>query len=166
MKPIVIRRFLRMPLYESLLCLLALCLLVPLLIIGILEKSLGAIFLSSLLLSGIAFTWGIFFSYGIKITPKRVILAEQHLWKRFRYDEVRRITVIFENNCIHGEIKTVTNERVAFSFNGLDFSRAHSLFPLLHITGLKLSKTFVETSIQKLSACDKVRIQNLYDQNS
>ena len=71
----------------------------------------------------------------------------------------------FKKHVIAGEVKTLDQKIFAFSFDGIDLSTSSSLFPSLYISGLKLSKEFVEKSIEKLSLCEKVKIQNFYKED-
>ena len=105
---------------------------------------------------------GFFFSYGIKITEKRVTVMSQWMWKTVRYEDVAYVRIVLEDGCISGEIKTKQQERYPFSFTGVDLSRATSLFPGLLSAGLRIDDAFIENAVARLSECEKVKVQNNY----
>ena len=104
----------------------------------------------------------LFFSYGIKITSKRVVLISQRMIKSFRYEDVIYIKIDFHNESIQGEIKAKQQKACTFCFDGIDLSGRSLFLSHLWISGLKLSKRFVDQSIASLSNCEKVRVQNFF----
>lgn len=118
---------------------------------------IGAVPLTALIV-GMGFFW----NYGIRITSKRVILMNQLMLKIFRYEDVIYIKIVFDNDTISGKIKAKHKKACEFCFDGIDLSSRSLFLGHLWIEGLKLTKKFVDKSISDLSACEKVKIQNLY----
>ena len=102
-----------------------------------------------------------FLNYGIKISSKRVVLLNQQMFKIFRYEDVVYIKITFYNDSIKGIIKARYEEPYEFCFDGIDLRRGGSI-SYFWIKGLKFTKRFVDKSVAKLSACEKVKIQNAY----
>ena len=164
MKTIKVRHFHRLPFLMKLLLAIGLPICFLFLFIGIAENCgelilVGVIFFTSAIV-GFCF----FFSYGIKITSKRIVLINQRMLKIFRYEDVAYIKIVFKNDSIEGEIKAKYQKAYSFRFDGIVLN-GHSLFlSYLGMSGLKLTKKFVDKSIANLLACEKVKIQNLYDE--
>ena len=86
----------------------------------------------------------------------------QRMLKVFRYEDVIYIKIVFDNDSIFGEIKAKNQKTYEFCFDGIDLSGGSSFGGILWIAGLKITRKFVDKSILDLSACEKVKIQNLY----
>ena len=164
MKSIKIRHFYRMPFLMKLLILIALPICLCFLILGITEHVAGLVCIGAIPLGATIIGLGFFFSYGIKSTSKRVTLINQGMLKIIPYEDVVYLKIIFDTESIHGEIKIKQQKACSFCFDVINFSSARSFFPHLWISGLKLTKAFVDKSIESLSTCEKVKIQNLYTQ--
>ena len=162
MKKIKIKHFHKIPLMVSLIFPIGILLSVIFLISGISSSDgiLTAIGLIPIISLAIALPF--FFNYGITITDKKVTLISQHMLKRFDYEDISYIKVVFKKHVIAGEVKTLDQKIFAFSFDGIDLSTSRSLFPRLYISGLNLSKKFVDRNISELSRCEKVKVLNLY----
>ena len=146
----------------KLLLLIALPFCIWLLIVGILNQVAPLIVIAAIPLTALVISMGFFLNYGIRITSKRVTLMNQHMLKVFRYEDVIYIKIIFDNENIFGEIKAKKQKTYEFCFDGVDLSSGTSFLMLYWIAGLKITRKFVDKSISDLSACEKVKIQNLY----
>ena len=107
--------------------------------------------------------FGFFFSNGIRITDKRVTLIGQSMLKTFRYDDIDYIKVVFQNNCISGEIKVKHQKAYSFSFDQIDLNPGSFLLHFIYIAELKLTDKFVDKCISDLSRCEKVKVVNYYE---
>ena len=162
MKPIKIKNFHRIPVLLKILMLIGVPLIFWFFIAGITEDIPSLTFIGSMIIVIVAVGIGFFYSYGIKITSKRVIVINQDMIKTFRYDDVVYIEVIFGEDTICGEIKAKQQPKCVFYFDGIDLNRG-SLFSTRFLeSNLELTKKFVDKSIDKLSKCEKVRIKNSY----
>ena len=162
MKSIKISNFHHIPFLMKLLILIGLPICLCFLVIGIIKHSIGLILIGTIPLISAIIGLGFFFSYGIKITSKKVILINQRMLKIFPYEDVIYIKIVFRNDNIEGEIKAKNQKTYLFCFDGIDLSLNASFLSYLWISGLKLTKEFVEKSIASLSACEKVKIENFY----
>ena len=162
MKTIKVRHFFRMPFLMKLLIAIALPICFWFLIVGIVEHIVELILIGAIPLVSAIVGFGFFFSYGIKITSKRVVLISQRMIKSFRYEDVIYIKIDFHNESIQGEIKAKQQKACTFCFDGIDLSGRSLFLSHLWISGLKLSKRFVDQSIASLSNCEKVKVQNFY----
>lgn len=107
-------------------------------------------------------------SYGIRIGEKRVVLRSQRQRHVVPYDAVVEVVVTFAQETIAACVKTreeeirvvweemVTDSRKVFPGRGWGSNNV----PVR--VGIRMTDRFVEKSIQRLSQCDKVRIENLY----
>lgn len=166
MKPIVIRNFHKKPLIDVLYLFFGALIFLPIFVLGISAKNVFAILLGGLYVL-VFLAQEIFLRlYGIRITSKTVTIINQQMRKVFCYDDIVYLKIVFERETIRGEIKLKSQKTYSFLFRGINLGGTTALFPRLSTSKLRLTKSFVEKSIRDLSACDKVRIQNLYDQNS
>ena len=163
MKTIRIRHFYRMPFLAKLLITVGLPIVFVFLILGIVEHIAALILIGAIPLVSAVIGLCFFFSYGIKITSKRIVLINQRMLKSFRQDDVIYIKIVFKSESIEGEIKTKHQKACSFCFDGIDLSGRSLFLSHLWISGLKLTKKFVDKSIANLSICEKVKIQDLYD---
>ena len=147
MKPIVIRNFHKKPLIDVLYLFFGALIFLPIFVLGISAKNVFAILLGGL--------------YVLVFLAQEIFLR-----KVFCYDDIIYLKIVFERETIRGEIKLKSQKTYSFLFRGINLGGTTALFPRLSTSKLRLTKSFVEKSIRDLSACDKVRIQNLYDQNS
>ncbi len=162
MKPINIKNFHKIPLLMNLLLLIAVPLCICFLTTGIMYKITELIVIAAIFLVALVIGIGFFLNYGIRITSKRVTLMNQRMLKVFRYDDVIYIKIVFDNDTISGEIKTENQKAYEFYFDGIDLSTGSSFFAHLWVTGLKLTKNFVDKSISDLLVCEKVKVQNSF----
>ncbi|MBQ7335388.1 MAG: hypothetical protein IJW92_02810 [Clostridia bacterium] len=163
MKIIKVRHFYRMPFLMKLLIAIGLPICFWFLIAGIVEHIAEFVLIGVIPLVSAIVGFGFFFSYGIKITSQRVVLINQSMIKSFRYEDVIYIKIVFKNESIEGEIKTKHQKACSFCFDGIDLSGRSLFLSHLWMSGLKLTKKFVDKSIANLSTCEKVKIQDLYD---
>lgn len=162
MRPICIRNFHKVPLLLWLLLLLGVPLLLWLFIIGMLNHS-GLVFVGGIPLAITFVGLGLFFNYGIKITSKRVTVLNQDMWKSFLYEDVIYIKIVFGNDSVFGTIKAKNQKAYDFYFSGVDLNRGSQWFHSRFLeSDLKITEKFVKRSIEKLSACEKVKIENRY----
>ena len=163
MRPICIKHFHKVPILMQLLLLLGVPLLLWLMVTGITVQSAGLTFVGAIPLFIVLIGFGFFWNYGIKITSKRVTLLSQDMWKTFYYDEIKYIEIGFSNNSIYGTIKAQNQKAYDFYFSGIDLNRGSQWFhSRLLESDLKMTEQFVKRSIEKLSVCEKVKIQNRY----
>ncbi len=162
MKTIKIRNFHRIPILLKILMLLGLPLIICFLVVGITEDIGGLTFIGAFVLVIVAVGFGFFYSYGIKITSKRVTVLNQDMIKTFRYDDVVYIEIIFDEDTICGEIKAKQQPKCFFYFDGIDLNRGAVFSTRFLESNLKITKKFVDKSIAQLSNCEKVRVKNLY----
>ncbi len=99
------------------------------------------------------------FNYGITINEKRVIAIEQSKIKILKYDDVSGITVKFDNEKITAYIKMKNRQEYIFVWDSIYLGR-NAVLPSENV--IKLDRKFVEKSIESLSQCPKVKIQNFY----
>jgi len=105
---------------------------------------------------------GFFLSYGLKITNKTVSVIYMQDFKFFRYEDISYIKIYFEDECISGEIKTKNQKFYSFCFYDLELDQ-FSIFSRLWTIRVKMTKKYVEKSIENLSKCEKVKIQNNFE---
>ncbi len=99
------------------------------------------------------------FNYGIRISEKRVIAIEQGKMKILKYDDVSSITIKFTNEKIIAYIKMKSHKEYTFVWDHVFLGSNVFLPSKLNIA---LDDKFVTKSIESLSICDKVKIQNFY----
>lgn len=162
MRPISIKNFHKIPILMKLLLLICTPFCLWLFIVGALNDS-GLAFAGAIPLTAILIGLGFFLNYGIKITSKRVVLMNQDMLKVFSYEDVSYIKIGFTNDSVFGTVKAKNQKAYDFYFDGVDLNRGFAWFhSRFLISGLKITEEFVEKSIAKLSACEKVKIQNRY----
>lgn len=108
------------------------------------------------------------FSYGMRISEKRVVLRSHRETKVVPYDDVREIVVTFTRDNVAAWVKTADDEfRVVWDDMWVD-SRKIGLGwryndPTIRVA-VRMTDRFVAKSIERLSQCEKVRIEDLYFQ--
>jgi len=102
---------------------------------------------------------GFLFNYGLTIGKKRLIDIEQAGITVLSYDDISLIVIKFTNESITLYVKTKKQKEHITVWDNI-FLGTNVILPS-HVR-IKLSNAFVEKSIRCLSACPKVRIQNLY----
>ena len=100
------------------------------------------------------------FNYGIRINDKRVVAIEQAGMKILRYQDVSDITIKFTRGAIAAEIKMKTQATHLLVWDKVFLG--NSLI-LPNENKINLNDDFVHHSIENLSKCNKVKIQNFYD---
>lgn len=105
--------------------------------------------------------WCRFFAYGLRINNKRVLAVDQSSIKLLQYDTVSRITVKFTREAVSALIKTKDQNEYSFVWDSI-FLGSDPILP--NRNKAKITPSFVEKSISELSKCDKVRIQNYFNQ--
>lgn len=163
MSPIVIKHFHKIPILMKIFLLIGIPIYLYFFVFGIIYGIGALIAVTSFITLAIAVGGGFFLNYGIKITEKSVTLLNQRMFKRFAYDDISFIKIVFNNETISGEIKTKKQQTFEFLFDGVELSGYRAAFlPTLWSSGLKLNKKFTEESIIALSRCEKVKIINRY----
>ena len=108
------------------------------------------------------------FSYGMRISEKHVVLRSHRETKVVPYDAVREIVVTFTRDNVAAWVKTADDEfRVVWDDMWVD-SRKIGLGwryndPTIRVA-VRMTDRFVAKSIERLSQCEKVRIEDLYFQ--
>ena len=109
------------------------------------------------------------FSYGMRISEKRVVLRSHRETKVVPYDAVREIVVTFTRDNVAACVKMADDEfRVVWDDIWLDSRKIGGLGwryndPTIRVA-VRMTDRFVVKSIERLSQCEKVRIENLYFQ--
>lgn len=109
------------------------------------------------------------FNYGMRINEKRIVLLSWREKKVIPYDAVREVVVTFHQDSVVACIKT-EEEEIRFvwdeiitdttkTFPGIGWGYKSSAIVRI---GLRMTDRFVAKSIENLSQCEKVRIENLY----
>ena len=107
------------------------------------------------------------FSYGMRISEKRVVLRSHRETKVVTYDAVREIVVTFTRDNVAACVKTADDEfRVVWDDMWVDSRKIGGLGwryndPTIRVA-VRMTDRFVAKSIENLSCCEKVRIENLY----
>ena len=158
MKTIKIKHFYSLPLLETLLALIG----VPLCILFLLSEKSGLIAVGVIVLVIVIVACVFFFNYGITISPKAVVLMNQDMLKIFPYEDVIYIKIVFQNDSIEGEIKARGQKPFTFCFTGTHPRGLIFLGYIFSTSGVKITKKFVDKTIERLSHCEKVKIKNLY----
>ena len=158
MKTIKIKHFYSLPLLETLLVLIGL----PLCIFFLISQNPGLIALGAIVLVVVIVGCVFFFNYGITISPKAVVLMDQDMLKIFPYEDVIYIKIVFQNDSIEGEVKARGQKPFPFCFTGTHPRGLIFLGYIFSTSGVKITKKFVDKSIERLSCCEKVKIKNLY----
>ena len=109
------------------------------------------------------------FSYGMRISEKRVVLRSHRETKVVTYDAVREIVVTFTRDNVAACVKMADDEfRVVWDDIWVDSRKIGGLGwryndPTIRVA-VRMTDRFVVKSIERLSQCEKVRIENLYFQ--
>lgn len=107
-------------------------------------------------------------NYGLRISEKRMILRSHRKKKVVPYDAVREVVVTFTQESIAACVKT-QEEEIRFVWEEM-VTDSRKVFPgrgwgsnsVPIRVGIKMTDRFVENSIERLSQCEKVRIENFY----
>lgn len=158
MKTIKIKHFHCLPLLETLLVLIGL----PLCIFFLISKIPELITVGAIVLVVVIVACVFFFNYGITISPKAVVLMNQDMLKIFPYENIVYIKIVFHNDSIEGEVKARGQKPFPFCFTGTHPRGLIFLGYIFSTSGVKITKKFVDKSIERLSLCEKVKIKNLY----
>ena len=109
------------------------------------------------------------FSYGMRISEKRVVLRSHRETKVVTYDAVREIVVTFTRDNVAACVKMADDEfRVVWDDIWVDSRKIGGLGwryndPTIRVA-VRMTDRFVAKSIERLSQCEKVCIENLYFQ--
>ena len=160
MKTIKLRRLFRLPIMMKLLVILVSAICLFFLISGVTDLIVVGVIFVIVMIVGLGF----FYSYGIKITPKRVTVINQRMLKIFDYEKVAYIKIVFDKQSIWGEIKAYHQKPCEFSFDIVDFSSRTAFGYRIWISEIKLTKKFVDKSVALLSQCEKVQIENRWEE--
>lgn len=108
------------------------------------------------------------FSYGMRINEKRIVLRSHRETKVVAYDAVREVVITFTQDNVAACVKTAEDEfRIVWddmwidsrkTFPGLGWGYDN---PTIRVA-VRMTDRFVEKSIERLSQCEKIRIENLY----
>ena len=108
------------------------------------------------------------FNYGMRISEKRIVLFSHREKKVVPYDAVREVVVTFTKDNVAACIKTAEDEiRFVWDDMWVDSRRTFPSLgwgydnPTIRV-GVCMTDRFVAKSIEHLSQCEKVRIENLY----
>jgi len=107
-------------------------------------------------------------NYGLRISEKRMILRSHRKKKVVPYDAVREVVITFTQESIAACVKT-QEEEIRFVWEEM-ITDSQKIFPgrgwgsgsVPFRVGIKMTDRFVENSIERLSQCEKVRIENFY----
>jgi len=99
------------------------------------------------------------FNYGITISEKRVVAIEQAGIKILRYDDISGIIVKFTDKSVVAYVKTKNQQEHTFVWDSI-FLGTNVILPSEN--KIKLYDKFVKESIENLSECPKIKIQNFY----
>lgn len=163
MKPIKIHYFFRPPILMILGILVGVALSIFLLSAGVAGKSEALICLGGLPLLCIAVGVCFYSIYGIKITKKKVRICYYDIYETFRYEDINYIKLGFNDHAIWGEVKPFRQKPVDFVM--VDFySPLYCSFPLLVTTKVKITKRKADKIVKDLSRCEKVRLENQFEE--
>ena len=131
------------------------------------EQYIGALICALLALVMLKGAWKRF-SYGMRINEKRIVLRSHRETKVVPYDTVREVVVIFTQDNVAAVVKT-EQEEFRFVWDDM-WVDSRKTFPSLGWgynnptvrVGVHITDRFVAKSIESLSRCEKVRIENLY----
>lgn len=109
------------------------------------------------------------FRYGMRINEKRIVLLSWREKKVVPYDAVYEVAVTFVQEKVVACIKTKDGEEIHFvwdeiitdstkTFPGLGWGYKSSAIVRI---GINMSDRFVAKSIERLSPCEKVRVEDL-----
>ena len=112
-------------------------------------------------------------SYGIRIGEKRVVLRSQRQRHVVPYDAVVEVVVTFTQDKILACVKTQENEEIRFVWEEM-VTDSRKVFPgrgwgsnsVPVRVGIRMTDRFVERSIERLTQCEKVRIEDFHSVNA
>jgi len=107
-------------------------------------------------------------NYGIRINEKRIVLRSHRKKKTVPYDAVREVIVTFTQENVTACVKTM-EEEIHFAWEEMT-AESKEIFPgrgwgsgsVPVRVGINMTDRFVKESIERLSQCEKVRIENFY----
>lgn len=107
-------------------------------------------------------------NYGLRISEKRMILRSHRKKQVVPYDAVREVVVTFTQESIAACVKT-QGEEIRFVWEEM-VTDSQKIFPgrgwgsgsVPFRVGIRMTERFVEKNIERLSQCEKVRIENFY----
>lgn len=148
-------------------CVLLLALMVPLAVTFYHEREYGCVvlcaFLTLFLLVGAWFR----FNYGMHINDKRVLLLAQHGIKVVPWSDISMFVAKFTNSEVVAYMELKNGEKFAFIWEDLVLDNRR-IFPALgwgnttSRVSIRITDRFVERSIERLSQCEGIVIENLY----
>ena len=105
-------------------------------------------------------------SYGLRISEKRIILRAQRRRQVVPYDAVREVVVTFTQDKVAARVIT-PDEEICFVWEEI-IADSRKVFPgrgwgsnsVPVRVGIRMTDRFVEKSMERLSQCEKVRIEN------
>ena len=107
-------------------------------------------------------------NYGIRIREKQIVLRSHRKKITVPYDAVREVVVTFTQENVAACVKT-QDEEIRFVWEEMT-AESKDIFPgrgwgsgsVPVRVGIRMTDRFVKNSIEHLSRCEKVRIENLY----
>lgn len=107
-------------------------------------------------------------SYGFRINEKRVVLLSRRHKRVIPYDTVREMVVTFHQESV--AVRVITqDEEIVFVWEEMVMD-SKTIFPgrgwgsndVPVRVGIRMTERFVENCTERLSQCEKVRIENFY----
>ena len=153
-------------------CLLMLAFTGPLMVTFIREEELGgAVICAFFVLVLLHGAWQRL-HYGLRISEKRVVLRARRNRKVVPYDSVREVVVTFTQDKILACVKTQENEEIRFVWEEM-VTDSRKVFPgrgwgsnsVPVRVGIRMTDRFVERNIERLTQCEKVRIEDFHSVN-
>ena len=150
-------------------CLLMMAFLGPLTVTFVREEMYGGVLvcvvLAWILLRG---TW-VRLNYGLRINEKCIVLRSQRQKHVIPYDAVREMVVTFRGATIAARIITTEAEEIGCVWEEIQ-TDSQKVFPgrgwgsnsVPIRVGIRMTYRFVEKCIERLSQCEKVRVENFY----
>lgn len=147
-------------------CLLMLAFMVPLTVTLMAKEEYGSAlvcaFFALILLRG---AW-VRFNYGLRINEKRIVLRSHRQKRVIPYDAVREMVVTFYQESVAVCVIT-QDEEIVFVWEEM-VMESKRIFPALGWgskdvpvrVGIRMTERFVENCTERLSQCEKVRIEN------
>lgn len=108
-------------------------------------------------------------NYGIRINAKRILLLSHRRRQTVPYDAVSEMVVTFTPDSIAACVKMKDADDIRFVWEEM-VTDSQKIFPgrgwgsnsVPVRVGIRMTDRFVRNSIERLSQCDKVRIENRY----
>ena len=150
-------------------CLLMMAFMVPLTVTLMAKEEYGSAlvcaFFALVLLRG---AW-VRFNYGLRINEKRIVLRSHRQKRVIPYDAVRGIVVTFHQASVAVRVITQDAEEIHFVWEEM-MVESKRIFPTWGWgsgstparVGIRMTERFVEKSMERLSQCEKVRVENFY----